>query len=398
MKNATHKDFAAYRAKVAMNPAYEMRGDPSLEDFASAIDKIGAGFDDFKSRAQESETQLRKQVERLELKLSRPGAFTVATTDLHEVRTLKMQDGRVLPFLTSEQKYADLQRRSYSGGPFAEDFSLGDFARAALLGSKEGKAASGPALVPTGVGATVIDRVRAKTVVVQAGAGTIIIDGPTNLARLTGDPTVYQHTEGATDISESDISATAVSLNPKVLAVLVPLTVELVSDSPNLDALLQTSLAAAFAAKLDALAIATLLADANIPKSALTQDPAIWLKTLEAVGSALAVNQDLPAAHIGAPADFIARASQLASTAGSWLGKPPALAIMRELFTTGLTAGTAFLGDFAAGFAIALRDELRVEVVRHAKPTSASHLLVAHMRADGLVLQPGRLFKQLKTP
>jgi hypothetical protein len=46
---------------------------------------------------------------------------------------------------------------------------------------------------------------------------------------------------------------------------------------------------------------------------------------------------------------------------------------------------------------VAMRQELRVEVVRHAKPTSGSHLLVAHMRADFVVLQPGRLFKQLKT-
>ena len=168
-----------------------------------------------------------------------------------------------------------------------------------MLGSRESKTASGPALVPTGVGSQVIDKVRAKTAIVAAGAGTIIIGGPTNLARLTQDPTVYQHTEAATDISESDILATPVSLNPKLLAVLVPLSVELVSDSPNLDALLQTSIAAAFAAKIDALSIATLLADANIPKSAVTQDPAIWLKTLEAVGSALAVNQDLPFAHVG---------------------------------------------------------------------------------------------------
>jgi len=76
---------------------------------------------------------------------------------------------------------------------------------------------------------------------------------------------------------------------------------------------------------------------------------------------------------------------------------PPALAGMAELHTTSLTAGTALFGDFAAGCAVAMRQELRVEVVRHAKPTSASHLLVAHMRADGVVLQPGHLFKQLKT-
>ena len=109
------------------------------------------------------------------------------------------------------------------------------------------------------------------------------------------------------------------------------------------------------------------------------------------------MNQALPTAHISAPADMIARAGQLASTSGTWLGAPPLLSAMRELHSTGLTAGTALFGDFAAGCAVAMRQELRVEVVRHAKPTSGSHLLVAHMRADFVVLQPGRLFKQLKT-
>ena len=356
------------------------------------MDKIGTSFEEFKARNNETVANLKKTVDRLETKLSRPGAFVGSEQgEANELRVLKTQDGRELPFLKSEQKLADQYR-----GASDEGFSIGDFCRSALLGSKEGKAASGPALVPTGLGSFVIDRVRANTVVVQAGAGTIVIDGPTNLARLTGDPSVHQHTEGAADIVESDITAEAVSLNPKLLAVLVPLTVELVADSPNLDQILTTSLTNAFAAKLDALCIAKILADANLPKSAAAHDPAIWAKVLEAVGAALALNQDLPFAHIGTPANFIARASQLANTA--WLGKPPALAGMRELFTSSMTADQAIFGDFAAAFAIAMRQELRVEVVRHAKPTSASHLLVAHMRADGVMLQPGRLFWQKKVP
>jgi hypothetical protein len=392
MKTAANNDFHAFKEKVMRAPVFEKRSDPSMEALANSIDQIAGAFDGFKSRSEESNAQLRSKLEWMETKLSRPGAFVSNNGDQGAIRTLKTAAGESLPFLRAEQKLADL--RDTRG----DSFDLGEYCRSALLGSREAKTASGPALVPTGVGSQVIDKVRAKTAIVAAGAGTIIIGGPTNLARLTQDPTVYQHTEAATDISESDILATPVSLNPKLLAVLVPLSVELVSDSPNLDALLQTSIAAAFAAKIDALSIATLLADANIPKSAATQDPAIWLKTLEAVGSALAVNQDLPFAHIGATADFIARASQLASTAGSWLGKPPALSAMRELFTTSMSAGTALFGDFASGFAIALREELRIEVVRHAKPTSGSHLLVCHMRADGVVLQAGRLFKQMKTP
>lgn len=391
--NTQSKDYAAFVEKLKTGSLIERRNAPDLADLADTLDKVGDAFDKFKGDQNQVITELRNTVEHLETKLSRPGAFaTGANGDHGAIRNLKTVAGVDVPYLKAEQELATIRDTR------SDNFDLGTYCRNAMLGSRDAKAASGPALVPTGVGAKVIDKVRAKTTIVSAGAGTIIIGGPTNLARLTQDPTVYQHTEGATDIVESDILATPVTLNPKLLAVLVPLTVELVSDSPNLDAVLQTSIAAAFAAKIDALSIATLLADTNIPKSAVTQDPAIWLKTLEAVGSALAANQDLPFAHIGAPADFIARASQLASTAGSWLGKPPALAAMRELFTTGMSAGTAMFGDFASGFAIALREELMIEVVRHAKPTSASHLLVCHMRADGVALQAGRMFKQMKTP
>lgn len=45
-----------------------------------------------------------------------------------------------------------------------------------------------------------------------------------------------------------------------------------------------------------------------------------------------------------------------------------------------------------------MRQDLRLEIVRFAKPTSASHLLVAHMRAAGVVLEPKRIFRQLLAP
>ena len=251
--------------------------------------------------------------------------------------------------------------------------------------------------LPSYVSAQVIDDVRAVTTVVRAGAGTIPIDGPTNLAKITGDPTVYQHTEAANDIVASDITIVPVTCDPKALVAIVPLSMEVVADSPNLDQVLRTSLAAAFAGKLDALCLATILADTAIPDSAAGQDPAIWLKCLEAVGAALAADQPLPTAMITNTADYIARASQLASTAGSWLGKPPALSGMVELPTTGITAGLAVYGGFARSFAVAMRQELRLEVIRFGNATSGMHSLVAHMRADGIVLQPKGLFIQKKT-
>lgn len=365
-------------------------GEIDLKGIHDVLAKQGDAFDAWKKKQEAKLEDLESTVLDVAKKAGRPAVGGPAGPSSGEVKHLLTADGRRLPLLTKNQRFADLAMVEKD-----DSFNLGEFCRDAVVGSR--KAASGAALVPNFIGSQIIDNIRAQTVLVEAGASSIMIDGPTNLARLTTDPTVYSHTEGDTDIVESDVVATPVTLNPKLLAVLIPLTVELVQDSPNLDALLNIALAQAFAAKVDALGIAALLADTGIPDSAAGQDPAIWAKVLEAVGSALALNQAVPSAHISSPADFIARASQLASTAGSWLGKPPALASMAELHTTTLSAGTALFGNFAEAFALAVRSDLRVEVVRHAKATSGGHLLVAHARIGGVVLQPGKLFKQLKT-
>jgi HK97 family phage major capsid protein/HK97 family phage prohead protease len=298
------------------------------------------------------------------------------------------------PILTREQNLRSLYPRPQGA---EGEFSVASFVRQ-QAGLEKRAIASGVATVPTYVASEIIDLVRASARIIQAGSGTIILTGPANAARLSGDPTVYQHTEAQADISESAPSIEAVALNPKALVCAIPIPFEVMNDSPNLQVLLDMSIAAAFAQKIDTLSIATLLADSDIPKSAAAHDPVAWAGVLAAVGVAMAANQDLPTAWVGNTADFIARASQLASTAGSWLGKPPVLEGMVELPTTSISAGTAFIGGFPQGFAIAVRQTLEMELVRFQKVTSAQHVLVCTMRADGVVLQPDRLFKCLKTP
>jgi len=303
-------------------------------------------------------------------------------------------DGRIIPVLAKHESLAQYYPQNNNAA-----FSLADFVRQ-NMGIKAVAATSvisSPALVPEYVGSMIIDMIRAASQVVQSGAGTIPIVGPTNLARVTGDPTVYQHTMGTEDISDSVPTVEAVSLDPKSLVAAIPLSVEVVADSPNLDAVLNLLLAKAFAAKLDDLCLATILADAVIATSTTGQDTTTWAGVLAAVSTMLTANQGLPTAIIGNSADFIARASELASTAGTWLGKPPVLSTMAELPTTKVTAGTAILGNFLKGFAIAVRQEMTVEVVRWHQYKSASHVLVAHSRMDGVVLQPGHLYIQKKT-
>ena len=373
---------------------------PTLDEIKSLIEEQGDSWESFKTsngqRLKNLEgtvgelTELKADLDAFIIKSGRPFAGVSQQDNDEKADFSVLVDGRSLPVL-SKSAQASRYYRKESG---AEDFSVGAYVTDVMTGRK---AASSAAVVPTFVGAQIIDKVRAASTVVRAGTGTILIDGPTNLAKITGDPTVYQHTEAANDITESDVTIVPVNLNPKALVAIVPLTLEVVQDSPNLDSVLQIALANAFAAKVDALTLATILADINIPTSAAGQDPAVWAKCLEAVASALGVDQDLPTSMITNTADFIARASQLASTAGTWLGKPPVLSRMEEYPTTRMTAGTAIYGGFERAVAIAMRAELRLELVRWGKATSGSHLLIAHMRGDGVVLQPKALYIQEKT-
>ena len=275
--------------------------------------------------------------------------------------------------------------------------TLADIARRGMnIEAPRNAMTSSDSTVPLHISSEIIDAVRAASRVIQAGAGTIMIDGPTNLAKIVTAPTVYQHTQGSPDISTSDLVLAPVALDPKSLVAAVPLSVELVEDSKNLDEALRMSLGAAFAAKLDSLCLATILADSAIPTNAVGRDPANWVEILDAVGDALAVNQGLPLSLVGNTMDYAGRAKG-STVDGNWLLRPPVLEGMQDLFTTKIATGTAVFGDFYRGFAIASRQELRFEVVRWAGIPNATHCLVAYARMDGVVLQPKHLFIQKKT-
>lgn len=190
-------------------------GRKNAPDMGEVIDKMARGIESFKQSQGETVDELRKTIDRLETRLSRPGAMHTQQDADNELKSLTTADGRKLPMLSAKQRVSHLSRTDDSEG-----FTLGGFVRDAIVGSR--KAASGPALVPTFVSGNVIDNVRQQTVLIGgAGASTIIIDGPTNMARITQDDCVPAR-EAAEDIVESDILATPVSLNPKLLAALVP--------------------------------------------------------------------------------------------------------------------------------------------------------------------------------
>ena len=271
-------------------------------------------------------------------------------------------------------------------------WSLGDYARASMgMPTRPGAAVTtGPALVPEYVGGDIIDLMRKKTVLVEAGTPTIIIPGPTNLAKITKDPTVFEHTEGVEDIEESAPVFAPILLDPSALVAAIPLTHEVISDSQNLDAALNVALAAAFAGKLDALGLQLLLNTDEVPE--LPIDASSWYSLLQNAAVAMQDNNaELPRAVITDPAAFINRNIELGN--GAWLGRPPVLEKCIDLYSQRMPPGMTLCGDFTRGCCLAIRQQLQVEIVRFAKHKSYTHLLIAHLRAGFYTLQGNALIR-----
>jgi HK97 family phage major capsid protein len=126
--------------------------------------------------------------------------------------------------------------------------NLTDTERRAL---SEGTDSAGGYTVPTMLAAEFIDKLRAKTVVFQAGARTVPMTSDNlAIARVTGDPTVAWTAENA-EISASDPTFDAVTLAPKKLAALVKVSRELLEDSANISAALEAAFIGAMSVEMD---------------------------------------------------------------------------------------------------------------------------------------------------
>jgi len=360
-----------------------------MEQLKQLIEELGKAFLDFRGTNDERIKLIEEQTSAIEMAIAKNELLGGAPIKTAGTSRFAIDiDGKKIPVLAKGDKLSASFPKPAGAGA---DWSVGEYVRG-NMGIQASVLERGTATVPSYVSAQIIDAVRQKSRLIQAGALTIPIKGKTTLCRIASDATIIEHTEAADDITESIPVLEPVALDPKMLAALIPVSIELVQDSPNLDAALQTSIAAAFALKLDTLGIATILADGNIPTSGSTEATDTWAGILTAVGSMLAADQGLPKALIASPADYIARASQLASTAGSWLGAPPVLAGMLDLDTTGMSDDTAILGNFELGFGIAVRMDIQLELIRWGKPGYGSHLLAAWARMAGYVIQPNALY------
>lgn len=145
-----------------------------------------------------------------------------------------------------------------------DGIALGDALRAMVTGARseferralnEGTDSAGGFTVPTPLAYEFFDRMRARSVVNQAGARVVpMASASLAMAKLTGDPAVAWRAENAA-IAESDPTFGRVLFEAKSLSCIVKVSRELFADTVNAGAMIENALSQAAALELDRAAL-----------------------------------------------------------------------------------------------------------------------------------------------
>jgi HK97 family phage major capsid protein len=149
---------------------------------------------------------------------------------------------------------------SWGSSTRAEELGLGALVRAAVLGPRnenekralaESVAGSGGYLLPVLASETIIDYLRARTRVIEAGAQTLRLENwAVNIARLSSDLTPTWRGESAV-LTESSPNFEALQFRAKSFGTYVRVSREILEDASNLDQCLTEAFGKAMALALD---------------------------------------------------------------------------------------------------------------------------------------------------
>jgi HK97 family phage major capsid protein len=314
----------------------------------------------------------------------------------------------------SDKKGAEVRVLS-RGQAFATDEyegpGLGDCLRAMITGPRndaekraleEGTTSAGGFTVPTPLAAIYIDKLRAASVVMQAGAQTVDMTSETlSIARLATDPTFAWRAE-SDEISASDPTFERVLFEAKSLAALVKVSRELLDDSVNVGAMLENAFIQAAAVAFDAAALYGASGGDNPVGVALTSG--INSVDMGNDGAALNGYDDIIDALYELELDNAPAPTAMAlhprtnrdfrkqkDGNGDPLRWPTDVASIPRLPTTAVpinetqgasnAASSIILGHFPH-LMIGLRSSLRIEVLRERYGEFLQFGFVAHMRGD----------------
>ena len=303
------------------------------------------------------------------------------------------QHGKPVHVLAKGQKFVDLPTKNAdlckgSIGEYIQARITGDHSRCSpvIKGAlKEGDNSLGGFLVPAELGRRVIDLARAQSVLMKAGCQTVGMTSDTlTLARVASDPTFVVVGENVA-ITESSMTFDALNFSAYKIATFIAVSRELAEDAPNFVQLVESTLAQAFAAKLDNIGINGMTP--GIDSGLLQMATSTGMGETTGVGGILW--EDLHGAVVGIqgqnfePNGYIVNpeiAGDLATlttgdgtnSAKMWLPPPATVAGLTQHRTTNIPNTSIVVGDFSQAV-WAIRHNARLEMSLEAGEAFTKH-------------------------
>ena len=260
--------------------------------------------------------------------------------------------------------------------------------------------------------ARIIDLARNRSVIMRAGATTVpMTTSEMTIARVATDPTAYWRHEGH-HITASEMTFGSLTLVARVLAVLVPVTIELLEDASNAGQVIQSAIAQALALELDRAALRGAGSGSSDPVKGVRYWTGV---STTAIGGVLAYDNLLDAmtpieSANGTPNAWILGPTingvvrNLKDTTNQYLSQHPDIARLQKLVSNqvpedlgdGSDESEIYCGDFASVL-IGMRKRVTVEIFAAGRDsddsfnamTQLGRWIRVHLRADVAIEQAG---------
>lgn len=390
-----------------------------MSDIVETIEKLGDSFESFKQAHDKRLKKLENQVDLVEIRQARLPVVD-EKTDVGPVPTFRRGQ---LHRLGYKDKLSDFvcKEQQIDGKPSIDrELDLGRIIRGLATNNwhdadlekramAELPATSGGFAVPEQMAAEILDLARAKSVVMQAGCGTIKMESASyKIPYLATDPVPDWRGE-LTSITPSDGVFGQIELTAKTVALLCKMSIELAEDSRGFGEFVGNAIASSIGVEIDR---ACLLGNGGVEPVGIknyasvqsisdfgtpTANATTFSKIVEAAGMVLAENGADPSqcSLVMAPRTWQSFEG-LADANYQPLNGPPCWNQMRRLVTSQIptdlgdgSKSVLIYGDFHQAV-VGMRTELQLEVSRLAGSafTDLAIWLRGYVRMDFGLLRP----------
>ena len=260
----------------------------------------------------------------------------------------------------------------------------------------EGIGQDGGFACPSYLSDEVIDAVRSKSVLVEAGARTVRLEGKEDSwLRIASDPSVNWHAENA-EIPESQPTFNLMTFQPKTLTCLVKISRECFDDAKNVDSAIQLAISGAIAQELDRSVLFG--GDANGPNGIFNENGVVEVPVNGALTDytmLLNALYKLKKNNLwGAPTSWLLstlawyQLQGLTSSEKQPLMAPAAVAEVPQQVSTVIPDDMALVGDFEKCL-LGFRSDLRIEFLNQAFSSRYQYGFLASVRLDAQLMHPG---------